>query len=110
MVVPSHPVSYFVVGHPGFAFPALNTFFDAVFCLGNATEFEETDPLGRIAQVVVCFHDVTISIPITNDHQDFFHCVATASGLHTSLQRFDNKGSLFSIANVDSSPRMIRLL
>ncbi len=57
MVMPAAPVADFVVGQPRFALGATQTFFDAVFGLGRASELGQRGVGAGVRQRVVGLRD-----------------------------------------------------
>jgi len=72
MVVPAFPVAHFIVGQPGFALGALETFFDAVFGFGRPSELRFGRVGTGIGQVVIGLEKALVAVFVAKDDQDFF--------------------------------------
>jgi len=107
MMVPAPPVANLVVGQARFALGTLDTFFDAMFGFGHASELRFVCISSCVGQVVIGLDDAPrVTFPKTNDDQDFFvtFLPLVRARDHATLDHLDDERTFRAIAHVDLGP------
>src|SRR5215210_7913940 len=107
MMVPSGPMAHFIVGQTGFAFASLETFFDAMFRLGDAGQLPQRSRWIGIRQIIVDLHDrVLLAVSVAYHRQSLFVALLTpvVPGDHASFDDLDDQRTFGPLANINALP------
>ena len=107
MMVPALPVTNLVVGQARFALGTLDTFFDAMFGFGHASELRFVGISCCVGQVVIGLDDAPrVAFQETDDDQDFFvtFLPLVRARDHATLDQLDDERTFRAIAHVDFGP------
>ncbi len=70
MMLPSSPMTHFIVRQTGFAFAPLEAFFNTMFRLGHPSQLPQRGFWIGIGQIIVDFHDLLlVAVPVAYHRQ-----------------------------------------
>src|SRR5262245_32798608 len=110
MLVPARPMTPLIVGQPGFALPAWEACFNAMFGFGDLGTWPQRCLRRSVGQIIIALHDLlVVSVTRAPHPPHLLIALLTPRGArhHASFDEVNHQRPLRSIADIHAPPDLL---